>query len=234
MVAKACNFTFLPRTLQAMKIGVIAATDFEIAETKTHFKENQNLSNLHNISFFTSGVGSLLTAVNLMKCLYYSQFNLIVQAGIAGCYNNDEPLLQTVVIKNEVLGDLGVEEDNVFKNVFELNLASKDASPFLNGRLINPNLDKYNLLKLKEVNAITVNEITTRNKRINDLVRKYEPFSESMEGAALHAVCLVLKIPFIQIRTTSNYVGERNKQQWKMKESIHFLNDHLTRYLNLL
>ncbi len=234
MVAKACNFTFLPRTLLVMKIAVIAATEFEVAETKKHFKEDQNACSHLEINFFNTGIGCLLTAINLMKYLYHSQFELIVQAGIAGCYNHNQPLLQTVVIKNEVTGDLGVEEGSVFKDVFDLNLADADAPPFLNGRLTNPNLDSYNLLYLKKVNGITVNEITTRKERINHLVKKYDPFSESMEGAALHAVCLEMNIPFIQIRTTSNYVGERNKQQWKLNESIQILNDHLTRYLNLL
>jgi futalosine hydrolase len=28
-------------------------------------------------------------------------------------------------------------------------------------------------------------------------------------------------IPFIQIRGISNYVGERNKQQWKIKEALY-------------
>ena len=52
-----------------------------------------------------------------------------------------------------------------------------------------------------------------------------------MEGAALHYVCLMEKIPFIQLRSISNYIGERNKKKWNMQESINNLNEHLIRLI---
>jgi futalosine hydrolase len=36
-------------------------------------------------------------------------------------------------------------------------------------------------------------------------------------------------IPFVQIRSISNYVGERNKQKWKLKEAVQNLNKELIR-----
>jgi futalosine hydrolase len=53
---------------------------------------------------------------------------------------------------------------------------------------------------------------------------------ESMEGAALHYVCLQEAIPFIQLRSVSNFVGERDKTKWRMEEAV----DHLNRELILL
>ena len=50
--------------------------------------------------------------------------------------------------------------------------------------------------------------------------KKYHPLLESMEGAAFHYVCLMKNIPFIQLRSASNYVGERDKSKWKMNEAI--------------
>ena len=55
-----------------------------------------------------------------------------------------------------------------------------------------------------------------------------------MEGAALHFVCLQQKISFIQIRSVSNYVGERNKSSWKMEEAINQLNKTLITFLQQL
>jgi futalosine hydrolase len=52
-----------------------------------------------------------------------------------------------------------------------------------------------------------------------------------MEGAALHYVCLMEKIPFIQLRSVSNYIAERNKKNWNMKESIGNLNQALIKLL---
>ena len=55
---------------------------------------------------------------------------------------------------------------------------------------------------------------------------KFDPTTESMEGAALHFVCLSENIPFLQFRVLSNYIGERNKKKWILKESIIQLNKH--------
>ena len=60
----------------------------------------------------------------------------------------------------------------------------------------------------------------------------FDPVTESMEGAALHYVCLMEKVPFVQIRSISNYIGERNKQKWDMMNSIVNLNETLIKIIN--
>ena len=62
----------------------------------------------------------------------------------------------------------------------------------------------------------------------------FEPVTESMEGAALHYVCLMENIPFVQIRSISNYIGERNKKKWNMMDSINNLNIELIKLLKML
>jgi len=79
-----------------------------------------------------------------------------------------------------------------------------------------------------------VNQISTQPTRIEQLKKKYGAVVESMEGAALHFICREANIPFIQIRAISNYVGERNKAHWKMKEAIEALNEVLVKYVDRL
>ena len=57
--------------------------------------------------------------------------------------------------------------------------------------------------------------------------RNAVPVVESMEGAALHYVCLMEKIPFLQIRSVSNVTGDRDKTRWKLKEAGKNLNEAL-------
>ncbi len=71
---------------------------------------------------------------------------------------------------------------------------------------------------------MTVNCISSPLQHLQIIKHKYNPVIESMEGAALHYVCLMENIPFIQLRAVSNFVGERNKEKWKMKEAIKMLN----------
>ena len=87
---------------------------------------------------------------------------------------------------------------------------------------------------MKTVTGITVNEISTRPERIQQLIKKYNPLLESMEGAAFHYVGRQANIPFLQIRSVSNYIGERNKANWKLKESIANLNQVIIKYVEKL
>ena len=55
-----------------------------------------------------------------------------------------------------------------------------------------------------------------------------------MEGAAFQYVARQANIPFLQIRAVSNYIGERNKYNWKIKESIANLNQVIIKYVEKL
>jgi futalosine hydrolase len=106
-------------------------------------------------------------------------------------------------------------------------LENANNPPFEKKKLPNQWLQQLNILQLPEVKAITINEITTAASRIEQYQKKYAPVIESMEGAALHFVCREMNVPFIQIRSISNYVGERDKNKWLLKESIANLNKTL-------
>ncbi|WP_026769271.1 futalosine hydrolase [Asinibacterium sp. OR53] len=184
------------------------------------------------LSFHQCGVGMLATAVSLSRLIAEEKPDLIIQAGIAGTFDTKTPLGKLVVVKDETLGDMGVQEDGRWKDIFDLRLEKSSYHPFEKRRLPNPWLPQFNLLKLPEVSAITVNEVTTCADRMEQLAKKYNPHTESMEGAALHYVCREANIPFIQVRAISNYVGERNKEHWKIKEAIDNLNEHLLKYID--
>ncbi|HNP22687.1 MAG TPA: futalosine hydrolase [Panacibacter sp.] len=186
------------------------------------------------VIFHQGGVGLLANAVSLLKLVYEEKPDLIIQVGIAGCFDQSVALGKVFAVKEEALGDHGVEEDGKWRDIFDLKLEKPGYPPFEKKRLPNHFLEKYNLLKLPEVNAVTVNEISTRPERIQQLSKKYEPVLESMEGAALHYVCREMNIPFLQIRAASNYIGERDKEKWQMKEAIGCLNETILRYVDEL
>ncbi len=133
-----------------------------------------------------------------------------------------------------MLGDTGVQENGEWKDMFDLKLLQPDGSPYQNSALPNPWLHKFNLLQLPIISSVTVNEITTSAQRTLQIINKYNPSIESMEGAALHYICRLTNTPFIQIRAISNYIGERDKTKWKMKLAIENLNNVLIEYVNEL
>lgn len=186
------------------------------------------------VIFHQGGVGLLANAVSLLKLAYEEKPDLVIQVGIAGCFDKSVELGKVFVVKEEALGDHGVEEDGKWKDIFDLKLEKPGYPPFEKKRLPNQFLEKYNLLKLPEVSAVTISEISTRNERIQQILKKYEPVLESMEGAALHYVCREMNIPFLQIRAVSNYIGERDKEKWQMKEAISNLNQTILKYVDEL
>lgn len=186
------------------------------------------------LQFHQSGIGMLAASFALTKLAIEDKPDLIIQVGIAGSFDQNLPLGSVVTIQEETIGDLGVEEEGKWKDLFDLKLEKSSYHPFEKRKLPNQWLCKYNLLDLKEVNGITVNEISTNAERIQQLIKKYNPAIESMEGAALHYVARESNIPFIQIRAVSNYIGERNKANWKMKLAIDHLNQTLLQYIDCL
>jgi futalosine hydrolase len=218
-----------------MRVIITAATTGEwmpsFLEMNTLYTGN---SLRFKVQFHQSGVGMLASAVSITRMLLEDKPDLVIQAGIAGCFDKAMPLGKVVVIQTESVADMGVEEDGKWKDIFDLKLEKSSYHPFERRKLPNPWLDQYNLLKLPAVNGITVNEISTRPERVEQLIRKYDPVTESMEGAALHYVCRETGVPFLQIRALSNYIGERDKANWKIKESIGNLNQTLLRYVDKL
>ena len=208
-----------------MQILLIAATPFEV---------ELFINTYSNVDILISGVGVPSTMYHLQKRLQQVDYDFVIQAGIAGTFSNDIDLGETVLVKQDTFGDLGAEEKRTFTTFFKSGLINAHEFPFADGWLIN---NAGGLLKnatLKWVKAVTINKVSDSFLQKIQLVDAYNPQIETMEGAALHYLCLQEDIPFIQIRSISNQVGERDKSKWKMKEAVENLNIELTSLINNL
>jgi futalosine hydrolase len=156
-----------------------------------------------------------------------------LQAGLAGSFSANLELGEVVLVKRDTIADAMVKENGNFRSVFEMGLTKKDKYPFKNGWLVNP-LIQIPKLDFKKVTAISVNEITTGNAKINYYCKTYQPHIESMEGAALHYVCNMEHLPYLQLRSISNKVGIRDKKKWRIKEAVDQLNEGLKDCITLL
>jgi len=181
----------------------------------------------HNIDILISGIGLTASTYHLIKQLALKKYDLVIQAGVAGSFDLNIPLGAVVAVKQDTIADQSVIELEKLKTLFDLKLVPQDQHPYKKGWLINPSKDVLKKTKLKIVKGISVNQISTSNQMIQFYRDSFDPVTESMEGAALHYVCLMENIPFLQIRSVSNYIGERNKKKWDMNESIYNLNNAL-------
>jgi len=186
----------------------------------------------HDIDILITGIGLTATTYSLTRQLHLKRPDYVIQAGVGGCFISSFSLGSVVAIKQEVIADLGVMEKGMMKSLTDLQLMKTNQFPYSKGWLKNKG-ESLKKVNLKKVTAVSVNEITTSAKRIGLYQQLFNPVVESMEGAALHYVCLTEKIPFLQLRALSNYVGQRNKKKWNMKESITHLNQELVKLLTI-
>jgi len=214
-----------------MNCLIVAATPIEIQPFLKSLQEGNVLTaSAIQIDVLITGIGLLATSYSLQKQIQLKRPDLIIQAGVGGCFDKKLKLGKVFIIKKEAIADQSVIELNALKTLFDLDLVPANQPPYKRGWLVNPHtiLKKINLPK---VTGISVNEITTQSQRVRFYKKQFNPLIESMEGAALHYVALQERIPFIQLRSSSNYIAERNKKNWNMPAAIASLNQSL---LNLL
>jgi futalosine hydrolase len=216
-----------------MKILLTAATTFEIEPTLQLLEKEGFTLNEHEIDILITGIGPVPSTYLLTSAIHSKKPDLVIQAGIAGSFNTQQlPIGQTVLVKWDAFGDMGMEEKGVFTTVFDAGFAGKNHFPFTDGWLINLN-PLLNNASLPVVKSVTINKVSDNPVQKKQLEDTFSPLTESMEGAALHYVCLQQHISFLQIRTVSNEVGERDIGDWKMKEAIENLNMELQQLLGI-
>ena len=211
-----------------MNCLLIAATAKEIAPFLEYYRNNNKSL---QVDVLITGIGLTATSYHLTKQINLKRPRLVLQAGVAGCFNKQLALGTVVTVKQDTIADESVIELKKLKTLFDLKLVPPNQFPYKKGWLVNTDVALIKKTRLKAVKGISVNQITSSGQKIRVYEKKFAPVVESMEGAALHYVCLMEKIPFLQLRGLSNYVGERNKKKWNMKDSINNLNKELIRIL---
>jgi len=180
-----------------------------------------------------TGVGIAASTYTLTKA-FQKNYDLAIQAGIAGSFDKAIKLGTLVFINSEQFGDLGAEDHYKFIDIFELGLLETSNIPYTEKELITPVQDIHRKIDLQKVKGITVNTVAGSAFTIRSRMEAYAAQVESMEGAAFHYVCLKEKIPFAQIRCISNYIEPRDKSKWQIKEAVINLNKWLIDFIESL
>ncbi|MBC8265669.1 MAG: futalosine hydrolase [Flavobacteriales bacterium] len=182
-----------------MKILLVAATKQEVIVEK--FKDLEVL--------FT-GIGMVNTTLCLTKELSTKSYDLVINMGIAGCFNPNIKIGDIVEVIEDSFSEIGFENGKEFEQFSDFGIQTNYSVE-----------GKTNLQKAK---GITVNTVHGNEGSIAEVVSRLNPDIESMEGAAVFKVCQEFDIPCVQIRAISNKVEKRNKANWNMPLAIKNLN----------
>ncbi|WP_142683729.1 futalosine hydrolase [Chitinophaga polysaccharea] len=219
-----------------MKILVTAATTLEIQPflqyLDTHIPALKAAN--CNIDVLIAGIGMMHTAFSLGRHLVVNRPDIAIQAGIGGCFRHHRELGEVMLIKKEYLADLGAEDNDQFKDLFDIQLWQPSQPPFTGNSLVNTFAGLPEVPPLPLATGVSVNLVSGSQFTIQKLVAKYDPDIESMEGAAFHYACLLEEIPFLQLRSISNYVEIRDKSKWKILLAVKTLNEQLIKTVETL
>jgi len=192
-----------------MQILICLATNIEIHH---EYKNKLNEWKQHSLDFMVTGMGAAQTIYYLTKTLHQKKYDLVINIGIAGAFNQQLKLGDVVQVIADTFADLGFQEEHSFIHLSEL----EKQPTFLEQKHIRN-------FQLKNVKGITVNTVSADFNRNRMLEQKYKADIETMESAAYFMVCTYENIPFIALRAISNRVGERDKSKWNIALAVHNL-----------
>lgn len=223
---------------------ILAATHFEISHflilhpgdsqysTKTGLTIISGKVGHKTYDLLITGPGVFNAAHALTVYLEKSSPGLVLQTGIAGVFKQTGLNIGDVAIATrEHYIHTGIQTESIENDPLPFKLIDKNFSTRKGIYLFDQeSVDHYHGIlsrqgKSKKINLtrgpfITVSSITSSDKYAGRIYSAFSPVMEAMEGAACAHIALLYDIPIIEVRSASNYVGERDKSKWDIDLAV--------------
>ncbi|MDF1672137.1 MAG: futalosine hydrolase [Vicingaceae bacterium] len=226
-----------------MNILLVSATYIEIEPLLLMFsfeKEvNQKLKRYtyknHNIDVLIPGVGMTCTAYWLGKTLASKLYDTALNVGLAGSFTDIINVGDVVNITSDQISELGAEDGESFLSLIDMDLIMDEDFILNNGEMENTIcIENPTIDSLKKVKAISVNTTHGDDESIKKVKDLFNPQVESMEGASFFYACLLEGITCAQIRSVSNKVEKRKKDNWDIPLAVKNLCSTTLQIINTL
>jgi len=193
-----------------MKILIVTAVPEEQQAIQNQINKRKALS--VEPEFLCTGASVPFTVFALTQHLSnHSSIDLCINAGICGSFSDEYPIGSALNIVSDTFADIGIVKTEKSTDMFEAGFWQANRNGFSGKNLKNKTQISTGL---PEVSGITVNMTSGRSEQIRRRINKYNPDTESMEGAGFAFVCENYKLPWLQIRAVSNLIAERHLQKW--------------------
>lgn len=223
-----------------MRLLITAAEEEELITAKQAYNSlSTSQQEGLEITWMLTGIGTTSTSYRLTKILNSVEvpFDLAINIGIAGSFTKNFPIGSVARIEKEFFGDLGFETFTGFQTLFDYKILDADTHPFRSGALNAPKLSEKVEEAVKNCMsacAVTVQTVSGLPEKTEQLIKGFKPAIESMEGAAFFYVCILEEVPFIELRSVSNEVGERDRTKWDIPLALSSLKKINTKLLKAL
>jgi futalosine hydrolase len=159
------------------------------------------------IEISEAGVGPVEAAAATARALALTPYAAVVNAGIGGAFRDRGRVGDAVLVSGDALADLGLEGGAALDLPGGARLVDRqDADPGL--------LQRCAGLGLQCGTGVTVSTVTTTDVTAERLRARYGADVESMEGFSVLRAAALARVPALQIRGVSNYVGDRSDAEW--------------------
>lgn len=195
--------------------------------------------------FCITGVGPINAAMAVGKCLEAAsrkcKLKAVLNIGLAGAYDLFKvPLRSLCWVKEEIWPEYGLHDGcGVTARAFSFPLwKGPDGDVFDSVFLAHPaevvsGFAKVAKEKFLECRSLTVAGVSASFGRAGQLLNTYHAELENMEGFAVAYACARFAMPCLEIRSVSNKVGPRKKDEKDFPGALEVLSTVLPS-LNLL
>lgn len=179
-----------------------------------------------------TGPGVFNAACAVTAYLEQTVPHMIVHVGIAGVFKGTGLRVGDVAVATqERYLHTGVQTEDVendplpFDLIARNPLSRKGIYPFETARVDLYHDKLVRAFSTHEIKVgkglfITVSAITSSFERAGQLFNTFSPVMEAMEGSACAHAASLYQVPMIEIRSASNFVGERDKSKWDIDLAI--------------
>ena len=175
------------------------------------------------VALATTGIGRAGCAFVLSRLLL-DEPDAVVQVGVGGAFEAELGVGEVALATTDTYADLGVRTDDGWAGPAQLGfpLVERDGEVHDATFACHPEATAAaaSVLGVATGPFVTVETVTSSDEGAADLVARYAPLVESMEGAAAAHVCRLTGTPFVQIRAASNIVGLRDRDAWRLDDAI--------------
>jgi futalosine hydrolase len=178
----------------------------------------------HEIDICETGFGIFQTTFKITKTLSQKRYHLALKASFCNAYKADLQIGDVVNVIKDKPGDIGMTEENGFKDIYDLGLMNAESFPHFKGAFINMNNSYMNvLMPFRKVVSVTVNQYAdVANYPAKQ--EKYKADIETGDGLGFVYPCMYERQPFYQLNVvernlaTGDYDFEKAKV--KLNETI--------------
>ena len=175
-----------------------------------------------------TGVGPVNAALETGACLEQYAITGVLNVGVAGSFDLARaPLGSAVTATAEVYAEYGLAGGDGLVSAERFAFPQWDdgsqrvmqrmkLDPETAARAMGLCLPQGVILGT----GLTVAGVTGTSERAQALQTLHGALTESMEGFALALACLTRGLPFLEVRTISNGVGEKDRAKWKLNEAM--------------